>query len=87
MKYGTTKIVSIVLLALAVLSVLLCRFLPQTAAGLLTAAGVLLAAAVAVIAVWGRCPHCGKHLIFRFFKHKECPQCGRELDPDGKYGA
>ncbi|MBQ9249137.1 MAG: hypothetical protein IJ179_02085 [Oscillospiraceae bacterium] len=39
----------------------------------------LLALMLAVIAIWGRCPHCGKHLFWGFFKLQECPKCGRSL--------
>ena len=89
MKYGTTKTVAIVLLVLSLAVLALGRWLIGSTDGAFRyaeiAAGALLAAAVAVIGVWGRCPSCGKRLMFGFFKTARCPNCHRDLDPDGRY--
>ena len=40
---------------------------------------VLLVAAILVIAIWSKCPKCGKHLIYQVYKLKKCPKCGAPL--------
>lgn len=40
----------------------------------------LIPGGAAVIAIWARCPHCGRHIIRNLLKLKVCPFCGKELD-------
>lgn len=45
----------------------------------------LMALGMAAGAIWGRCPHCGKHLFLKLLQWKTCPNCRRPLDADGRY--
>ena len=46
---------------------------------------VLFAAGLAVAILWGRCPHCGKHLFVNLLRMPRCPRCGQPLEAEGKY--
>lgn len=89
MKYGTTKTVSttILLLALAVacMGQFLCTKGSQEYMLSCYAAIVLLVAGLAVVFIWGRCPYCGKRLMYKFLQWKKCPSCGKALDKDKQF--
>lgn len=89
MKFSTAKILMLVLLltALAVTVGALLLLDEGTDEYLMSeiVSLALLASGIAVGAIWGRCPNCGKHLFVKLLQLKACPHCRRPLDPNGKY--
>lgn len=83
MKLSTAKTFSLGML-LAGLAIGVLGVLTQeegTSAYLMTEVFTLvcLVVGVAVAAIWGKCPYCGKHLFFQMLKWDYCPKCRRAL--------
>ncbi len=79
MKLETVKLVSIVLLVLMFALVIAGRLILGISIYLSYAALGILTVVLAMILIWGRCPHCGKHLFLGFFKLQDCPRCRKSL--------
>ena len=45
----------------------------------------LFIAGILVVIIWCRCPFCGRHLFYKMFQLKVCPQCKRRLDEKSRY--
>ncbi len=40
---------------------------------------LLLGGAIALCAVYCKCPHCGKRILFQVLSVKKCPHCGKDV--------
>lgn len=89
MKIGTVKKITLVLLTAALIIGLLTFATVQkdseSFAILFYVVLGLFLAALAVIWFFARCPQCGAHLFYQFFKLKKCPKCHKKLMDDAAY--
>ena len=89
MKFGTAKATSMgILLAALAIGVSSLFVFEEGSAGYVGSAVLLVtlfATGIAIMAIWGRCPYCGKHLFYGLYKWKICPKCRRKLCAGDKY--
>lgn len=81
MKFDKARNLVKLLLVMCVLLTLVSIFAEDSTAATPCAVLSILSfvGAIIVIALWCRCPHCGKHIYFGLFKAANCPKCKRNL--------
>ena len=89
MKIGTVKKITLVLLTAALVIGLLTFFTVEKESSTFVlmfyiVLGLFLAA-LAIIWLFARCPHCGAHLFYHFFKLTKCPKCHKKLLDSSSY--
>lgn len=89
MKIGTVKKITLVLLTAALIVGLLTFMTVEKDSSTFVlmfyiVLGLFLAA-LAIIWFFARCPHCGAHLFYQFFKLKKCPKCKKKLMDNEAY--